>query len=657
LDQTPGKPVARKCKSDSITLSWRVPNDFQEGDYYQIRFKNIDGGKWRFYEEQPSEGSIVMTKMKANTKFVFQVRVVHDDMEGPYSPVSDEVHTKLSPANRLFSYSTLTRKGTPDLYRLPLTENKNARNSGAKTRKFDLGAPPKRGEEKTIMLVGATGTGKSTLVDGLVNYVLGVNWDDSFRYTLVDLEKEERSKQHNQALSQTEWITCYSINMEEGSRLNYRLNVIDTPGFGDTRGLERDQMVVDQIRELFSAKGEQGVVFIDAVCFLIKAPDARLTAVQKYIFHSIMSLFGNDIEQNICTMITFADGDDPPVLAALEEAQLPFGKWFPFNNSGLFANNKVNENVRMSLTPMFWEMGLKSFSGFFKQLENMETKSLQLTKQVLTQRQLLELTIQNLQPQVDAGLSKLNELTAEIQIIDQHKTDIDANKNFTYKVTETKQVKHDLPKGQHVTNCLNCHVTCHKNCMIPKDEDKAGCSAMDGNGNCTQCQDNCNWTQHANTPYIFEYIQEESTKTYQEKLEKYKRAEGEKMTHEKVVERMEEELHDLMEEIHEMMTTVKECNNILKEIALRPNPLSMVEHIDMLIESEKMEKRIGFNERITVLKQFRKKAEIGKDVDRFRQGVQSARKARYGGSSVKAEVVRQRGGFRKAFNKFTNFFS
>lgn len=131
-----------------------------------------------------------------------------------------------------------------------------------------------------------------------------------------------------QAVSQTEWITVYKIFPQKGSRLNYTLNIIDTPGFGDTRGIQRDQVTIDQIRHLFSEKGEKGVLFIDAVCFIVMAPEARLTVSQKYIFSSIMSLFGKDIESNICTLITFADGAEPPVLASLKEANLPFGSNF-----------------------------------------------------------------------------------------------------------------------------------------------------------------------------------------------------------------------------------------------------------------------------------------------------------------------------------------
>lgn len=59
-------------------------------------------------------------------------------------------------------------------------------------------------DEKTIMLVGATGSGKSTLVDGIVNYVMGVSFDDPFRFTLVQLEEEEK-RTHNQVFYFNFW--------------------------------------------------------------------------------------------------------------------------------------------------------------------------------------------------------------------------------------------------------------------------------------------------------------------------------------------------------------------------------------------------------------------------------------------------------------------
>lgn len=64
-----------------------------------------------------------------------------------------------------------------------------------------LGTPSRDyNDEKTIMLVGATGSGKSTLVDGIVNYIMGVSFDDPFRFTMVTLEDEEK-KANNQVYS------------------------------------------------------------------------------------------------------------------------------------------------------------------------------------------------------------------------------------------------------------------------------------------------------------------------------------------------------------------------------------------------------------------------------------------------------------------------
>lgn len=410
-------------------------------------------------------------------------------------------------------------------------------------------------------------------------------------------------------------MTTYIIRPEPTGRLDYQLNIIDTPGFGDTRGLERDQEIVAQIRDLFSAANVKGVATIDAVCFLAKAPDARLTAVQRYIFQSVMSLFGKDIEENICSLITFADGVSPPVLSALKESKLPFGKAFTFNNSGLFARNDEAD----SLSPMFWDMGVKSFQRFFAHLAMANSKSLRLTKDVLYERYRLEMTVSNLQPKVDIGLQKVNELNREMKIFAENKAEIERNKNFEYPSQETRQVKKDLARGKHVTNCLNCHFTCHENCGIPMDADKKGCWAMDSSGHCRICPDKCFWNKHANTPYVFSYVTVTVTKTYADMLEKYKSASGRLPNQEQLLQRMGQEVNDLIDLIEQMMMTVKACNERLASIALRPNPLSMTEHIDLMIQAEEMEKKNGFIQRIAVLREFRRRAELTKHAVRFSQ--------------------------------------
>ena len=55
--------------------------------------------------------------------------------------------------------------------------------------------------EKVLMVVGATGAGKTTLINGMVNFILGVDWKDPFRYKLVVENKVYRRPTVRQKIS------------------------------------------------------------------------------------------------------------------------------------------------------------------------------------------------------------------------------------------------------------------------------------------------------------------------------------------------------------------------------------------------------------------------------------------------------------------------
>lgn len=58
-------------------------------------------------------------------------------------------------------------------------------------------------EEKTLMLVGGIGAGKSLMVEAFVNYILDVDFSDDFRFSLVDLTKSEKWKFYDQVRIET----------------------------------------------------------------------------------------------------------------------------------------------------------------------------------------------------------------------------------------------------------------------------------------------------------------------------------------------------------------------------------------------------------------------------------------------------------------------
>uniref|UniRef100_A0A3Q4HIK9 Septin-type G domain-containing protein n=1 Tax=Neolamprologus brichardi TaxID=32507 RepID=A0A3Q4HIK9_NEOBR len=472
---------------------------------------------------------------------------------------------------------------------------------------------------RTIMVLGATGAGKSTLINGMINYILGVKWEDPYRFKLVN-ETQSTSQAH----SQTSEVTVYKINHQEGFQIPFSLTIMDTPGFGDTRGIEKDREITEQLRNLFTFP--HGVSEIDAVCFVAQAALARLTPTQRYVFDSVLSIFGKDVAENIRVLVTFADGKRPPVLEAINAAGVPCPKTkdglpvhFKFNNSALFANNKSAVAESMSddddddeggFDQMFWEMGTKSMKRFFAALNKIETKSLTLTKEVLRERKELEISVENLQLQVKLGLAKLEEIKETSEKLKEYEAEISRNENFEFEVTVKKPYHDDISgSGNYITNCQQCHATCHYPCIYANDADKRHCAAMGSNGYCTQCPGKCIWNVHFNQKYKWGYKDVKEKRTIKELEEKYREATGEKMTVQKVIDKLNAEYDCLQAEVVILMERSSKCLNRLKEIALKPNPLSTPEYIDMLIEGEKSEGKPGWKQRVQSLMSMKEKAE------------------------------------------------
>ncbi|XP_053186856.1 uncharacterized protein LOC128369805 [Scomber japonicus] len=504
--------------------------------------------------------------------------------------------------------------GSLPVYKIPL-KDEQINVPGCK--RFSFGKESTK-PNRTIMVLGATGAGKSTLINGMINYILGVEWEDSFRFKLVH---EDQSK--SQAHSQTAEATVYKINHQEGFKIEHSLTIVDTPGFGDTRGIERDREITEQIRNLFSA--QSGVSEIDAICFVAQASLARLTATQKYVFDSVLSIFGKDVAENIRVLVTFADGQPPPVLEAINKAEVPCPKTkdglpdhFKFNNSALFADNKSSaanstdeDDEDGGFDQMFWKMGTKSMKKFFVALNKIETKSLTMTKEVLRERQQVEVSVENLQKQVKVGLAKLEEIKETTEILKEHEAEISRNENFKIKVTSTKPFQEDIScTGNYITNCQQCHQTCHYPCQIPNDSDKSRCWAMGSNGYCTQCPGKCYWNVHFNQKYRWEYKQVIEEQTLDDLKEKYLKASKAKMTVWDFIEKLKAQYYHAQAEVVKLMERSTKCLNRLKEIALRPHPLSTPEYIDMLIEGEKSEAKLGWKKRVQALMDMRGKAEI-----------------------------------------------
>ena len=151
------------------------------------------------------------------------------------------------------------------IYTLSLKELSTYSDSKASAfKRFSLGErnPVECNTSKTILLMGETGAGKTTMINAMINYVLGVEWEDNFRFKLI--EEENKNKAH----SQTEGVTAYDIHYHKGSRIPFSLTIVDTPGFGSTKGLESDKEITSAIEKFFHDKNGIQVSLIEILILL-----------------------------------------------------------------------------------------------------------------------------------------------------------------------------------------------------------------------------------------------------------------------------------------------------------------------------------------------------------------------------------------------------
>uniref|UniRef100_A0A3Q2DSJ3 AAA+ ATPase domain-containing protein n=1 Tax=Cyprinodon variegatus TaxID=28743 RepID=A0A3Q2DSJ3_CYPVA len=440
---------------------------------------------------------------------------------------------------------------------------------------------------RTILLVGETGTGKSTLINALVNYAMGVKFEDEVWFQTVEDEKRSQTE------SQTSDVIVYQIFGFEDQTLPFSLTIIDTPGFGDTRGLERDENVSQRLLDLF--RSEDGVQEIHAVGLVIKAAENRLSDRLLYIFDSVMDLFGKDVEKNIVALVTHSDGTTPGnALKALEDADIKCAKdgnnqpvYFLFNN---LQKTERDTEKKTGALKHSWDFTNKQIQNFTAYLDTSQPQKLATTVKVLNERIRLTACIQNLQERVELSEQKQREIKQIQEALKNNENEIKKNENFTIEVDVTYKVRERIIGGTGWTmslyNAAVCCERCEENCHYP------GCTMalyawqceVMKEGCCTVCTGKCPASDHVKEKWKYVNKTKKVEKTVEDLKEKYEKNKAECENKLSLLENLEEEYRKLSAERSMYLDEAYQHFIKLEQIALNVESVSTFVHLDFLIE-------------------------------------------------------------------------
>ncbi|XP_066510226.1 uncharacterized protein [Hoplias malabaricus] len=513
-----------------------------------------------------------------------------------------------SPLNDFFKKSMLVSPGPPALYRLN-TKRTNLDTDRGKIRKWTFGQTIRKwtmsrygqwtcGENKTILMVGETGTGKTTVINTMVNYFLGVKFEDKVWFEITEEGKRDQTE------SQTSEITAYEIFVKQRP---FSLTIIDTPGYGDTRGIEKDTEIAQNLYKLFVH--DTGVKSLDAVCLVLKSSQNRISEVQHYIFEAVLSLFGKDIEDIVVLFITHSDGGPPTnALEAVEKEKIPCRYDTDNEPVHFIFNNRQSEKCTTKYECVFksaWEMGERSMDEFFEFLKTQQKKSLTLTISVLKERMQLEACVQSLKERIKFMEAKQRELTQVQEALEQNKKEIEKDGKFPFTIKVTYKEKVNITdvswKNRKITSCNECEENCHEfGCWFASGAQ--WCEIMK-NKHCTVCQ--CHYSKHTKEGKKYVIKEKVETVTFEELKNKYLASNQERTSYDENAFKSVETVHEIKLKVKKNKTNLetrlksllddneRQKGRLVKdayvailkltEIALKPDSAFTVQYLDFLI--------------------------------------------------------------------------
>ena len=234
-------------------------------------------------------------------------------------------------------------------------------------------------DAKFMLLLGESGGGKSTLINALANHWLGVEFQDPYRYILVDEPVVQET-----GTSVTSEVNMYIL---DGSEDRPQLVLIDTPGYGDTAGIGRDQKTDQMLEELF---GDELDV-LHMICLVAKASTVRFTETQNYIYNKMLRWFDDEFLSSFMCLFTFSDQGTPQVIKELQSSGSPLApmirlnkdtQWYvKINNSSLYEPPSDDTFVKL-----WWDFTTHGLSVLASRLMKSEAKSLTQLKSGLLLR-------------------------------------------------------------------------------------------------------------------------------------------------------------------------------------------------------------------------------------------------------------------------------
>ncbi|CAE6527646.1 unnamed protein product [Rhizoctonia solani] len=218
---------------------------------------------------------------------------------------------------------------------------------------------PQKKNVLTILLIGETGSGKTSFMSLVLNLFQG-----NGPFELEDKHFVDAQSGLNRSQSQTTEARLYSFTTSDG----IKVEVLDTPGLADTRGIEEDKRHKERIYRAI----QDLITVIDGVMIIANGRVERLSVATDYTLNILATLFPRSIVDNIGIIFTNTGAGGAGLNFQIQSLPLELRKaeyWCLDNPLSLYKNYSAQKAANG------FRRGQES-----KQQKNLETSYLEATE-------------------------------------------------------------------------------------------------------------------------------------------------------------------------------------------------------------------------------------------------------------------------------------
>ena len=394
------------------------------------------------------------------------------------------------------------------------------------------------------------------------------------------------------------------------------VNIIDTPGIGDSRGVEQDKKNFDSILAHISHVQE-----IHGICILLKPNNARLTVIFRFCIQQLLAHLHKDAARNIVFCFTHARGNfyrPGDTLPALRkelidrkvDIELDRSNMYCFDSEAFRFLACIQAGVEFpkedfEVFASSWTRAVQETTRMFEHIKTLSphrvSNTLSMndarTKVVAMSRPLAEMSVA-----MQKNIREAKEAQIKAQLADSEAMDFEQQLQVEGVDLEFKQLGYPRTVCTHA-NCIeyiaagrdnvqqvNYRQHCHSHCYLSGvptetvgDSQLQSCAAMShSDHNCNHCSHSYKMHMHR----TYDLVTVKRSFISAEVQAKIKEKKDAKSKNEAAVSEMNKLVKEFETEQKEVLRISATYGSFLKDAALIPYNDALGDYLDMTIKQE-----------------------------------------------------------------------